>query len=82
MSKPKSTLALGLEAFLADPFDVVARETRLAVLMNQASVDRSFRYAHTLIGARLPGTLKALLSPQHGLVSEHHGAFEQIRKSR
>ena len=70
MSKPKSTLALGLEAFLADPFDVVARETRLAVLMNQASVDRSFRYAHTLIGARLPGTLKALLSPQHGLFSE------------
>jgi len=63
------TARLGLEALLDDGADRL-RGARLGVLMNQASVDRSFRYAHDLIGRRWPGQIKALFSPQHGLFSE------------
>lgn len=60
---------LGLEVALAEP-PACLRGARFGLLMNQASVDRGFRYAHTLLAARLPGGLKALFSPQHGLFSE------------
>ncbi|NQT11772.1 MAG: DUF1343 domain-containing protein [Planctomycetes bacterium] len=40
------------------------------LLVNQASVDHRFRYAHDLLSAALPGQLAALFSPQHGLWSE------------
>lgn len=39
---------------------------RLALLMNQASVDADYRYACDRIDAAFPGQLVALFSPQHG----------------
>lgn len=49
---------------------MLTRARRIGVLVNQASVDRSFRYAHELLSARFPGKVAALFGPQHGLWSE------------
>jgi uncharacterized protein YbbC (DUF1343 family) len=54
--------------------------------MNQASVDRSFRYACDVLAERFPGQLAALFSPQHGLWCEQqanmietpHGRYEPL----
>ena len=54
--------------------------------MNQASVDRSFRYACDLLAAAFPGQLAAIFSPQHGLWCEEqanmiespHGRYEPL----
>ena len=43
---------------------------RFGLLMNQASVDRSLRYACDVLAARFVGQLAALFSPQHGLWGE------------
>src|SRR5262249_25946843 len=46
------------------------RRGRFGLLMNQASVDASFRLVHESLHARFPGRLAALFSPQHGLFAE------------
>src|SRR5690349_11798481 len=63
------SVGIGLEACLNSP-PAILRGKRFGLLMNQASVDRRFRYAHRLLDERFPGQLKALFSPQHGLWSE------------
>jgi uncharacterized protein YbbC (DUF1343 family) len=62
-------IQLGLERCLADPPPVL-RGGRLGLLMNQASVDGSFRYACDLLAERFSGQLACLFSPQHGLWCE------------
>ena len=44
--------------------------TRIGLLSNTASVDRSFRHARHVIARHHPGKLTALFSPQHGFYSE------------
>lgn len=46
------------------------RGARLGLLMNQASVDRRFRYACDVLADAYPGQLRVLFSPQHGLWGE------------
>ncbi|MBW1671421.1 MAG: DUF1343 domain-containing protein, partial [Deltaproteobacteria bacterium] len=59
----------GLETFLENtPSWVKGR--RLGLLCNQASVDPSLRHSKNLIFSMLPGHLKCLFSPQHGLYAE------------
>jgi uncharacterized protein YbbC (DUF1343 family) len=65
-----SPLQLGLELVLDSPPEPLARARRFGLLMNQASVDGRFRYAHDLLAARFPGRVAALFGPQHGLWSE------------
>jgi uncharacterized protein YbbC (DUF1343 family) len=60
---------LGLECCLAEA-SAVLRGAKFGLLMNQASVDGSFRYACDLLAARFPGQLVSLFSPQHGLWCE------------
>ncbi len=60
---------IGLERCLEEPPELL-RGAKFGLLMNQASVDRSFRYACDLLVKRLPGQLTAIFSPQHGLWCE------------
>jgi uncharacterized protein YbbC (DUF1343 family) len=60
---------VGLEICLDEPPDLL-RGARFGLLMNVASVDRRFHYAHDLLVQRFPGQLRALFSPQHGLWAE------------
>ena len=70
MTIPSSApVQIGLEACLESPPEVL-RGRRFGLLMNQASIDRRFRYAHHLLAERFPGQLKAIFSPQHGLWGE------------
>lgn len=69
MIRRDPTFALGLEACLHEPPREL-RGARFGLLVNQASVDRSFRFAHELLAERFPGRLAALFGPQHGLWSE------------
>lgn len=62
-------VSVGLENCLASPPDVFSHG-RFGLLVNQASVDFRFRYAHDLFSSAFPGQLGALFSPQHGLWSE------------
>ena len=66
---PPATIQIGLERFLAQP-PAALKNARFGLLMNQASVDASFRYACDLLAERFPGQLAALFSPQHGLWCE------------
>jgi uncharacterized protein YbbC (DUF1343 family) len=59
----------GLEFCLAEPPPNM-RGAKIGLLMNQASVDRKFRYACDLLNAKFPGQLAAIFSPQHGLWGE------------
>jgi uncharacterized protein YbbC (DUF1343 family) len=63
------SVSVGLENCLASPPDVLS-QGRFGLLVNQASVDFRFRYAHDLFASAFPGRLGALFSPQHGLWSE------------
>lgn len=65
----RSATIIGLEECL-DATPAGLRHGQVALLMNQASVDRRFRYAHDLLAQRFPGRLTVLFSPQHGLWSE------------
>lgn len=58
-------VTVGLERCLADP-PAILEHARFGLLMNQASVDTEFQYAHRLLAARFPRQLKALFGPQHG----------------
>src|SRR5438552_6603846 len=79
------SLEIGLERCLADPPQVLG-SAQFGLLMNQASVDRSFRYACDCFAERFPGQLQAIFSPQHGLWGEQqanmiespHGRYEPL----
>src|SRR5262245_13031749 len=60
---------IGLERCLEELPEVL-RGAKFGLLMNQASVDRTFRYACDLLAERLPGQLAVIFSPQHGLWCE------------
>jgi uncharacterized protein YbbC (DUF1343 family) len=60
---------LVLERCLTDP-PASLRGARFGLLMNQASVDASFRYACDVLAECFPEQLVALFSPQHGLWCE------------
>jgi uncharacterized protein YbbC (DUF1343 family) len=64
-----STVEIGLERCLREPPELL-RGARFGLLMNQACVDRSFRYTCDLLAERFPDQLAALFSPQHGLWGE------------
>jgi uncharacterized protein YbbC (DUF1343 family) len=59
----------GLEHFLEAPPRLISGR-RLGLLCNPASVSATLRHARDLIHHRLPGSLTALFSPQHGFYSE------------
>jgi uncharacterized protein YbbC (DUF1343 family) len=56
----------GLERLISEP-ERLRDAGRLGLLYNQASVDRRFRDAPTLVNAALPGRLTTLFGPQHGV---------------
>lgn len=59
----------GLEVCLADAPTVLDGK-RFGLLLNQASVDCRFRYAHHCLASKFPGQLVALFGPQHGVFCE------------
>jgi uncharacterized protein YbbC (DUF1343 family) len=67
--KPLATVQTGLERFLESPPKWVLN-TRIGLLCNPASIDRSFNHARLLIHDRFPDKLTALYSPQHGFFAE------------
>jgi len=69
MSGPQAEITIGLEACCAEPPAVLSGRC-FGLLMNQASLDRDFCYAHDVLAQRFPGQLAALFSPQHGLWGE------------
>ncbi len=83
MSEP---VTLGLENCLNDPPEVL-RKGRFGLLLNQASLNRQFCYAHDLLAERFPRQLAALFSPQHGLFGQQqanmiespHGFEDRLR---
>lgn len=74
-------LLVGLEHCLAEPPSVL-QGTRIGLLMNQASVDASYRYACELLAERFPGQLCALFSPQHGLWCEEQANMIETGHAR
>jgi len=62
-------VASGLEVFLAEPPGWAAR-SRLGLLCHPASVGPRFESSRELLARRLPGALKLLFNPQHGLLGE------------
>jgi len=59
----------GLENLINSPPAWLAGK-RAGLLCNPASVDSQLQHARLLIDARLPDTIQALFSPQHGFFSE------------
>lgn len=59
----------GLERFVSEKSALVG-SSAIGLLVNQASVDSSLRYAWDVVDARYDRQIKALLSPQHGLWGE------------
>jgi uncharacterized protein YbbC (DUF1343 family) len=59
----------GLQAFLQAPPSWIAG-ARLGLLSHPAAVGPDLTSARELLAARLPGQLKMLFSPQHGLLGE------------
>ena len=76
---------IGLERCCQSPPEML-RGRRFGLLMNQASVDRRFRYACDLLADRFLGQLAALFTPQHGLwgqrqanmIESPHGRYEPL----
>jgi uncharacterized protein YbbC (DUF1343 family) len=85
-SRSCSPVTIGLENSLASPPEILS-DARFGLLVNQASVDCRFRYAHDLLSEAFPGRLAALFSPQHGLHAEDqdnmvetpHGYHRRLR---
>jgi uncharacterized protein YbbC (DUF1343 family) len=78
---------VGLERLCESPSDSpLADGHRFGLLMNQASVDASFRYACDVLAESFPGQLAAIFTPQHGLWCEEqanmiesaHGRYEPL----
>jgi uncharacterized protein YbbC (DUF1343 family) len=72
----------GLEVAIQEPPAILAHGGRFGLLMNQASVDRSFRLACDVLGERFPGQLNRLFSPQHGLWGEEQANMIESGHSR
>lgn len=78
-------IQVGLEVSVCHPPPELSAG-RFGLLMNQASVDRDFRYACDVLTARFPGQLAAIFSPQHGLWGEQqanmiespHGWYDPV----
>ena len=66
---PKAIVQTGLERFLNAP-PKWAKNARLGLLCNPASVDPMLNHARFLVDCRFPGKLSALYSPQHGFFAE------------
>ena len=64
-----SRVLTGLEAFQKSPPQWLAG-SRIGLLSNAASVDRSYQHTRHIIARQFPGQLTALYSPQHGFYSE------------
>lgn len=64
-----SSVVTGLEQCVANPPQALRGE-KFGLLMNQASVDRSWNYAVDVLQNAFPGQLVSLFSPQHGLWGE------------
>ena len=75
------SFTLGLERCSENPPKILERR-RFGLLMNQASVDRDFRYAHDLLGVRCPGQLTALFGPQHGMWGEQQDNMVETQSGR
>jgi uncharacterized protein YbbC (DUF1343 family) len=80
MNKPR--VEVGLERCIQQPPEVLRNGARFGLLMNQASVDYSFRYACDLLTARYPRQLQAIFSPQHGLWGEEQANMIESAHSR
>ena len=65
-----ASVTTGLENCLLSPPKALRDAARFGLLANQASVDKEFEYASTLLARRSPGRLAALFSPQHGFWGE------------
>ena len=65
----RGSILSGLEVFLQDPPPWAAAAS-LGLLCHPASLDRAYQPAPLLLARRLPGRLKLLFSPQHGLKGE------------
>ena len=65
-----ASVTTGLENCLESPPKVLRDAARFGLLANQASVNKEFEYASTLLARRFPGRLAALFSPQHGFWGE------------
>jgi uncharacterized protein YbbC (DUF1343 family) len=63
------TIDFGLDRLVQDPPAAMCR-AKIGLLMNQASIDRQFRYACDVVDQAFPGQLTTLFSPQHGLWGE------------
>ncbi len=64
-------MKLGVESLLAGQHaHLLSNVKRFALLANQASVDRQFRYTPHLLADCFPGKLASIFSPQHGFFSE------------
>ncbi|QDT55472.1 hypothetical protein Pan44_35150 [Caulifigura coniformis] len=64
-----SELRIGLERVQESCFDPM-RGAQIGLVMNQASVDRSFRYSYDVLAAEGGAKIRAIFSPQHGLWGE------------
>ena len=72
----------GLENCLESPPKVLGDAARFGLLANQASVNKNFEYASTLLARRFPGKLSALFSPQHGFWGEQQENMIETSHSR
>ncbi|MCC6781828.1 MAG: DUF1343 domain-containing protein [Planctomycetes bacterium] len=81
-SGSREAFALGLERALVAPPRRLELARRVGLLVNQASVDHAFRYAHESFAARFPGKLAALFGPQHGLWSEQQDNMIETAHAR
>lgn len=75
----------GLEVVASNQRHVLEGQ-RFALLMNQASVSRDFRYSCDVLNDEFPGQLVALFSPQHGfwgeqqanMIESDHSVYEPL----
>jgi len=67
---------VGLDCCLEDPQKVIGR-ARYGLLMHQASVDVRLDYACDRLAEALPGQLRAILTPQHGLWGEQQSNMDE-----
>ena len=78
---------VGLDRCLKAPPKLLSGGAKFGLLMNQASVTGSYRYACDVLNERFPNQLVALFSPQHGLwceqqanmIESQHAIHPQLR---
>lgn len=80
-SSERNRTRTGLENCVQCP-PAELQDARIGLLMNQASVNRQFRYSCDVIAARWPGQLMQLFSPQHGLWGEQQANMIESPDSR